>query len=230
MVRPVLCVAPALLLLPFVCCGGGPATAPADDNSPPVVEIREYMGERLHSTNDMRENSIKGPQPVDIESWRLSVEGLVDSPLEFTYDDLLARERVKRIVWVHCVDGWSAKILWEGFSLRELLDEAGARNEARYAVFHGADGFHNYLTVSFIRVNDIIVAHHANGAPLRENRGFPLHVVAQSKYGYKWCKWLTRIVLTDSADGSGYYENSGYSREGDVGDHPYDPVIRLIEP
>ena len=51
----------------------------------------------LTSASSMRENSIKGPQVVDIDSWRLKVEGLVDTPREFTYEELLARDKAKAI-------------------------------------------------------------------------------------------------------------------------------------
>ncbi|MBW7997070.1 MAG: molybdopterin-dependent oxidoreductase [Candidatus Glassbacteria bacterium] len=68
--------------------------------------------------------------------------------------------------------------------MSELLDEVGTKNSASHALFYVVDGYHNFLTVNFIRVNDIIVATHANGKPLREDRGFPLHVISQSKYGY----------------------------------------------
>jgi len=223
----------ALLLFPVLfvgCDGDGSATLPEDDPGTNIVEIREYMGEKLSGTSSMRENSIRGPQEIDIDTWRLKVEGLVDHPREFTYQELLERERVKRVVWLHCVDGWSAKILWEGFSLSKLFDEAGARNEATYALFYAHDGYHNFLTTSFIRSNDILAATHANGKPLRGDRGFPLHIVSQSKYGYKWCKWVTRIVLAGNTQGAGFYENSGYPAEGNVGDWFYDPDESRLTP
>jgi len=54
--------------------GGGELTA---------VEIREYEGEDLSSINSFRENSIKGPQDVDIASYRLKITGLVDNPQSY---------------------------------------------------------------------------------------------------------------------------------------------------
>lgn len=43
------------------------------------VEIREYEGQDLSSINDFRENSIKGPQHIDVEDYRLTVTGLVNN-------------------------------------------------------------------------------------------------------------------------------------------------------
>jgi len=211
-------------------CGGGNSTSPMQDNEPVVVEIFEYMGEKLTSVTKLRDNSIQGPQAVNINSWRLKVDGLVDNPREFTYEELLARDTIKRLVWLHCVDGWSAKILWEGFSLARLFEEVGVQISARHAIFYAEDGYHNYLSVNYITVNDIIVATHANGKPLSESRGFPLHVISQSKYGYKWCKWVTRIELVKDGSQAGFYENRGYPREGNVGEHYYDPDENRLRP
>ena len=44
------------------------------------VEIREYEGNNLSSIDDFRENSINGPQQVDIEGYQLKITGLVENP------------------------------------------------------------------------------------------------------------------------------------------------------
>jgi DMSO/TMAO reductase YedYZ molybdopterin-dependent catalytic subunit len=221
-----------IVILPLFAagCGGGDSTSPMQDSDPVVVEIFEYMGEKLTSVSTLRDNSLKGPQVVDIDSWRLLVDGLVDNPRVFTYEELLARDTIKRLVWLHCVDGWSAKILWEGISLKQLFEEVGVKSNAHHAIFYAVDGYHNFLSVNYIQVNDIIAATHANGKPLAARRGFPLHVISQSKYGYKWCKWVTRIELVEDGSQAGYYENGGYSREGNVGDHYYDPDESRLRP
>ena len=54
-----------------------------------AVEIREYQGEKLSSVNDFRENSIKGPQQINKSSYQLRITGLVDTPQNYTYDDII---------------------------------------------------------------------------------------------------------------------------------------------
>lgn len=49
------------------------------------VEIKEYQGKKLSSTEDFRENSIKGPQHIDKKNYRLVIAGLVNNPGEYTY-------------------------------------------------------------------------------------------------------------------------------------------------
>src|SRR5512137_686155 len=78
------------------------------------AELREYQGEKLDPISKFRENSIEGPQRVDIKAYRLKISGLVDKPLSLTYDEVLARPAESRVITAHCVEGWHVKILWEG--------------------------------------------------------------------------------------------------------------------
>ena len=50
---------------------------------------------------------------------------------------------------------------------------------------------------------------------LDAKRGFPFQVVAESKYGYKWVKWVTGIKLYDKPY-RGYWEKFGYDNTADV--------------
>ena len=80
-----------------------------------AIEIREYEGEDLSSIKDFRENSIRGPQNIDIKNYELNITGLVTSPGVYTYDGVIDNRQVyKKVVTLNCVEGWSAKILWEG--------------------------------------------------------------------------------------------------------------------
>jgi DMSO/TMAO reductase YedYZ molybdopterin-dependent catalytic subunit len=193
-------------------CGGaeaGPAQLEA-------AEIREYEGERLSSIDDFRENSIAGPQDVSIEDYRLEITGLVENPLALTYDAVLDRRQYSKVVTLYCVEGWDATILWEGVLLEDLLEQAGVQDDAVVAIFHAADGYTSSLTLDTIRQNQIMLAHRMNGVTLPPERGFPFQVVAESKWGYKWVKWVTEIELSADAGYRGYWEEFGYNNDGDV--------------
>ena len=97
------------------------------------VEITEYEGENLSSIVAFRENSIKGPQYIDNETYRLVITGLVDEELEYTYDEVInSFQAFKKVVTLHCVEGWSVTILWEGILLKDLIADAGVDpNEMR---------------------------------------------------------------------------------------------------
>jgi len=207
---------PALALSLAAACGGGSdvkqSTEPRDMDP---VEITEYEGAELSSYRDFRENSILGPQKVDIASYRLAVDGLVNKPLNLTFDQVKARPAFRKVTDLHCVEGWKVKILWEGFKLRDILDEAGLKPGAGYVVFHAVDGYYTYLSLNYVTVHDLLVAWNMNGVPLKPQLGYPLMLVAEDRLGYKWCRWINRIEVTDSTGAKGYWENLGYPKSGD---------------
>jgi len=112
------------------------------------VEVREYNGENLSSVNDFRENSIKGPQHIDETSYELVVNGLVETPLTLSYDEVTGEyDSYKKVVTLNCVEGWSAKILWEGALVADLLDQAGVKDKARVLIFYAEDGYTTSLPI-----------------------------------------------------------------------------------
>jgi DMSO/TMAO reductase YedYZ molybdopterin-dependent catalytic subunit len=183
------------------------------------VEVTEYQGQRLSSISEFRENSIKGPQTVNVTGYRLRVTGLVETPLEYTYGEVLegftAQEKV---VTLNCVEGWSATVLWEGISIMELVDQAGSRGDAVTVIFHAEDGYTTSLPLEYIEENDLILAYKINGVTLPEENGFPFQLVAESKWGYKWCRWVVELEFSDDADYEGFWEERGYSKSADLDD------------
>jgi len=55
-----------------------------------------------------------------------------------------------------------------------------------------------------------------NGVPLPPERGFPFQLIAESKWGYKWIKWITEIELSNDSNYKGYWESRGYSDTGNL--------------
>ncbi|MDH5202915.1 MAG: molybdopterin-dependent oxidoreductase [Nitrospirota bacterium] len=180
------------------------------------VEIKEYQGNKLSSIEDFRENSIKGPQHIDKKNYRLVIAGLVNNPKEYTYDEIIKRQNYKKVVTLHCVEGWSVNILWEGILVKDLIKEAGADPKAKIIIFHAYDGYSTSFPINYIMENDILMAHKMNGLPLPPERGFPFQLVAESKWGYKWIKWITKFELSDNENYRGYWERRGYSNDGSL--------------
>ncbi|MCE5191573.1 MAG: molybdopterin-dependent oxidoreductase [Actinomycetia bacterium] len=197
--------------------GGGPTNAPpAGAIRLDGVEVRQYKGEKLGSVNDFRENSIKGPQHVDIASYHLVVNGLVDSAREYTYSEVTSgHASYEKVVQLDCVEGWSVKVLWQGVRLSDLIKEAGPKRGANTVVFRAADGYTTSLPLSYIQDNDILLAYRMNGVTLPAERGFPFQLVAENKWGYKWIKWVTTIELSNDTSYRGYWESRGYTNSGD---------------
>ena len=180
-------------------------------------EILEYEGQDLSSISNFRENSIKGPQEINETTYRLTITGLVNKTLEFTYNDVInGFPKYKKVVTLHCVEGWSVKILWEGFLLKELLSDSGINSQAEVAIFYAYDGYSTSLPLEYIFNKNIIIAYKMNGIVLPQERGFPFQLVAESKYGYKWIKWITEIEISDNEDYRGFWESRGWPNEADL--------------
>ncbi|MGB8708005.1 MAG: molybdopterin-dependent oxidoreductase [Dehalococcoidia bacterium] len=196
-------------------CGVGEDKSKVGELKP--VEVREYQGEKLSSINDFRENSIKGPQHVDLESYRLKIFGLVENPKDYTYDEVINNHQsYEKVVKLDCVEGWSVVILWQGLLVKDLLAEAKVQPEAKMVIFHAYDGYTTALPVDYIMNKDILMAYKMNGVTLPPERGFPFELVSESKWGYKWEKWVTQIELSDDVNYRGYWESRGYSNNADI--------------
>ena len=97
-----------------------------------------------------------------------------------------------------------------------MIEEAGVDSEAKVAIFYAVDGYSTSLPLDFIIDNDILLAYKMNDVVLPAERGFPFQLVAESKYGYKWIKWITEIKLSDDVDYLGYWESRGYPNDADL--------------
>ena len=181
------------------------------------VEIREYQGEDLSSINAFRENSIKGPQHIDIGTYKLNIKGLVTNELEYTYDEIINDyQSYKKVVTLHCVEGWSATILWEGIMIKDLIADAEVDPGATTVIFHAYDGYTTSLPLDYIIDNNIIMAYKMNNVTLPPERGYPFELVAESKWGYKWIKWITAIELSDDDKYRGFWESRGWPNDADL--------------
>ena len=189
---------------------GGPIALPG-------VEVRAYQGNDLSSINDFRENSIRGPQNVNISDYRLTVTGLTNTTDVYTYQEILAKyPHYTKIVTLFCVEGWDATILWEGVLVRDLILDAGIDPRANTVIVTAHDGYTTSFPLDYLMDNDILMAYRMNNVTLPAERGYPFQLVAQDKWGYKWIKWIEKIQLTDDPNYRGYWEQRGYSNTADL--------------
>jgi DMSO/TMAO reductase YedYZ molybdopterin-dependent catalytic subunit len=210
---------PALVILSFLIstfllsCG---CTQSGEIRSLQAVEVREYQGEKLGSIGDFQENSIRGPQQVNLTEYRLVIDGLVREPKSYTYDQVLSGfPSSRKLVTLFCVEGWEVTILWDGVLLKDLIASAGADPAANTVIFTAADGYTSSLPLDYVERNNILLAYRMNNVTLPAERGFPFQVVAEDRWGYKWVKWVTGITLSDDPEYRGYWEQRGYALGGE---------------
>ncbi len=164
-----------------------------------------------------RTRSIKGTQNIDPQKYRLDVTGLVEETMSLSFRDILEHPFVERENVMYCVEGWSWSADWRGIAVRDILREAGVKPEAKRAIFYAADGYTSSFPVEELNASDaFLLAYQANENYLPTESGYPVRLVAEGKWGYKWVKWVVKMELTENEDHRGYWESRGYSDSADV--------------
>lgn len=156
---------------------------------------------------------VNKPFPVFTAStWRLRVEGLVEEPLDLSWEEFLALPQRDQVNDFHCVTGWSVDdVRWHGVALSTILDRVRPLPSARGIEFISAERpYVDTLTMDQVRaMPEVLLAHRMGGAPLPREHGAPVRVVIPKMYGYKGVKWLARIRFVDRIE-PGYWEQRGY--------------------
>lgn len=160
---------------------------------------------------------------VSADSWRLNISGLVDNPIELTFDDLLARDQIERHITLSCVSNpvggdLVGNALWQGVPLKPLLEEAGLQPGAEQVVSRSIDGWTCGSPIEAIMDGrDAMLAFGMNGEPLPAQHGFPVRIVVPGLFGYvSATKWVTDIRLTRWEDFDAYWIPRGWSKRGPV--------------
>jgi DMSO/TMAO reductase YedYZ molybdopterin-dependent catalytic subunit len=191
----------------------------ADDRVPPGQALtRKYpvVGEKSPA-----------PQALDLGSWRLEVEGLIDPPFALTYGAILSLPQRDLVADIHCVTGWTQlDMRFTGIPLADLLAVRGAHvlPAAAFVRFVAySDRAHDTSLPLDRALADTWLVHSFDGRPLVPEHGYPLRTVTPSRYFYKSLKWVHRIEFVDE-DRLGYWEReSSYHNHADPwpGDERY---------
>lgn len=152
------------------------------------------------------------------QDYRLMINGLVDKPLVFTFEDLLRFPRTINTAFLECAanggmewggaqlegcqftQGMIHNMEYTGVPLRLLLEEAGVKAEGKWIYAEGADASSNGRSIPIEKaLDDVMVAFFANGEALRKEHGYPVRLVVPGWEGNMWIKWLRRIGVYDQA-------------------------------
>ena len=155
---------------------------------------------------------------VNGESWRLNVDGLVETPLELTLDEIRAFPPEESMNTLMCIsyelgDELISNARWLGTSLQTVLERAGVRPEATHIQFTGADDYVESHSLVYAQDPRVRLVWEMNAEPLPPKHGFPLRLLAPGRYGIKNPKWITRITLIEG-NIKGYWQQRGWAQEG----------------
>ena len=168
-----------------------------------------------------------GPVPMytdkDCEDWVISIEGLVDKPMQISLRQLMQdyeqitlpvtlvcagnRRKEQNIVRKGSGFNWGAAgvstSLWTGPLLRDIIAKAKPHRKGKYVCFAGDDDLPNGNYETCVKMSwaksferGIMLAYKQNGEALRPDHGRPLRVVIPGAIGGRSVKWLTKIIVT----------------------------------
>ncbi len=156
-----------------------------------------------------------GVPTTDINTWRCSVEGLVDKPMLLSIDQLRAYPSLSQAVTLECISNplggdLTSTAVFSGVPLKTVLAEAGLHSDATWIDIEAFDGFYESLSLTEAMDDRTILVYDMNGAPLTPNHGSPLRIYIPNHYGMKQPKWIERIHVADH-QGPGYWVDRGWS-------------------
>jgi DMSO/TMAO reductase YedYZ molybdopterin-dependent catalytic subunit len=157
-----------------------------------------------------------GPTPrIDLADWRFRVEGLVDQPVEWTWEQFLQLPSQEFTVDIHCVTKWSKlDTRWQGVTLDTLLGQTVPNSNAFHLTAFCYGGYTTNLPLDEVTHGKAFVAYRYNGQPLAPEHGGPARLVVPHLYFWKSAKWIQGLRLMEH-NRSGFWESLGYNDHGD---------------
>ncbi|MFI6221483.1 molybdopterin-dependent oxidoreductase [Nocardia salmonicida] len=160
---------------------------------------------------------------VSTDSWSLRIHGMVEQEITLTWDDLLRRTPVERLVTLACVSNpingdLIGNARWLGYRLDELLAQARPLPDADMVLSHSKDGWTAGSPLSALTDGrDALLAIGMNGEPLPVQHGYPARLVVPGLYGYvSATKWVTELEVTRFDRATAYWTRRGWSAQGPI--------------
>jgi DMSO/TMAO reductase YedYZ molybdopterin-dependent catalytic subunit len=152
---------------------------------------------------------------VDVSNWDFQINGLVETPASFAYQQMLDMPQVSRSFDIHCVTKWSKlDTVWEGVAVSEVMSKIKLARGVTHVLVMAEQGFTANLPLAdFVREENLF-AHRFGGKPLEPDHGWPLRLVVPHLYFWKSVKWVRGLKFLDH-DAPGFWERNGYHMYGD---------------
>lgn len=157
-----------------------------------------------------------GVQPViPLPQWRLKIEGLVDNPVDLSWDQFHALPQVEDVSDFHCVTTWSKyDCRWGGVAFTTLYELVRPSAEAEFVYFTSYDGYSTNVSLEQCLDDDVLVATSFEGQPIPKEHGGPARVIIPKLYAWKGAKFINGFTFL-AEDKLGFWEVRGYSNTAD---------------
>jgi sulfoxide reductase catalytic subunit YedY len=134
---------------------------------------------------------------VDLNRWRLVIDGHVQRPLRLSYNQIPQMPSIERNVLLICPGVFAYHARWKGISVAKLLETAKRDSGLTHVTFSGPDGTHEKsqrFPIADILSDKVFLAYSVNDSVLPKKHGFPLRVVAEDYYGGDWVKYVYKVT------------------------------------
>ncbi|MCX6008234.1 MAG: molybdopterin-dependent oxidoreductase [Chloroflexi bacterium] len=135
------------------------------------------------------------PMSVDIDSYRLTISGLVKNTLDLTYQELLSFPSTTQVVLLICHESHVDNARWTGIPVSLLLEKAGVLDGAHEATIIALDRYSRTLPLDVLKKDGTFVAYKVDDETIPLKHGYPLRLVVKGMYGENWVKWLRQIEV-----------------------------------
>ena len=155
-----------------------------------------------------------GPTPRrPLDEWSFTIQGAVDRPVSWPWEEFLALPAETVTVDIHCVTKWSKlDTSWTGVTIDTLLE--GVHTEGRYVTAWCDGGYTTNLPLEVLGAPGVLLAYEYDGLPLDPEHGYPLRLIVPQLYFWKSAKWLRGLEFRHG-DLPGFWERRGYSNSAD---------------
>ncbi len=152
---------------------------------------------------------------LDTAAWTFAIEGLVDRPMSWTWDEMHALPPSTYSGDIHCVTTWSKLgMTFTGVSIDTLLEAAGPKPAATHVLAFCHTGYTTNLPLADVTGGRAWVAWEVDGHPLPRQHGGPARLLVPHLYFWKSAKWIVGLRVLDH-DERGFWEQNGYHDRGD---------------
>jgi DMSO/TMAO reductase YedYZ molybdopterin-dependent catalytic subunit len=153
---------------------------------------------------------------VDLDRWKLTVEGLVQRPGEYKLSQIQALPKITQNTRHVCVEGWDVIGNFGGARASDFLRLIGADTSARFVEVDCADEYYESIDMATMLHPQTLFCYEMYGKPLDRGHGAPLRLQMPTKIGYKQAKYLLTLRVSNvlQPDRRGYWEDQGYDWYG----------------
>lgn len=201
----------------------GKKNSPIEERTPidygplSTKEMRERIPPGQHLARRWPVLSAEKTPSFDGENWDVSVEGLVENPMKWSWKEFLELPKTTQVNDIHCVTTWSMlDQKFAGVAFSTILKLVKPKPEAKFVTFEALSGYTTALPLGdgYLGENDVLLAYEHDGKPLDPDHGGPLRSLVPQLYLWKSTKWLKKMIFTDVWE-RGFWEVRGYHQRGD---------------